>query len=292
MHIYGHEENVALLSEAVRSLVRDPSPAVRAMAIRTLSAMMRHRPQQAVELFVELSLHRDDRILAGRDAHEFLRFAGARYFTDLRPVIERMVESANSAVRMRGAVQAALAALDEAAAHPLAERCLLGDPALRLGVAQVVAANLTNATFRARCEDEIVGMFEDDDAEVRKAAVQVWRELADEDFADSDRLVDAFLKSPAFDPAGATALLQALDLAQAPPPVLSLRACGAVLDAGFGSADAVGGSVTLHELGELSLRAYADAADLSGRNAALDVIDRMLELDSFRFGHALSDYER
>lgn len=123
-HIHRHEDNVAPFSEAVEGLVRDRSAAVRGMAIRTVTGLIRHRPQRAVELFVELASHPDDRVLAGREAHEFLRFAGARYFNSLRPVIERMVESKNAAVRTRGAVQAALAALDDTAAQLLAERCL------------------------------------------------------------------------------------------------------------------------------------------------------------------------
>ena len=289
-HIHRHEANVAPLDEAVESLVHDRSPAVRGMAIRALTGLIRHRARRAVELFVVLASHPDDRILAGRGAHEFLRFVGARYFNSLRPVIERMVESENAAVRTRGAVQAALAALGDTAAQPLAERCLAGDPALRLGVARVSAANVRSSP--RRCEAALIGLFDDPDPEVRKAGSEVFRELADEDFANSEQIVDTFLTSAAFDADGAEALFLGLDLAHAPPPALSLRACSAYLDADFAAGDAVGGSRALRDLGELAVRAYADADDRAGQNAALDVIDRMLELETFRVNQALADYER
>lgn len=291
-HVHRHEDNVAPFSEAVESLVHDRSAAVRVMAIRTLTGLMRHRPHWAVGLFGELASHPDDRILASREAHKFLRFAGLRYFSRLRPVIECMVESETAAVRTSGAVQAALAALEDTAAQPLAERCLAGDPALRLGVARVTAANVRTAGYRARCEAELIGMFDDADAEVRKAATKVFRELADENFTNSENLVDEFLTSAGFDTDGAEALLHGLDLAPAPPPALSLRACSAFLNADFAVGDAVGGSMVFHDLGKLVVRAYADADDLAGQNAALDVIDRVLELDSFRVNPALTDYER
>lgn len=165
-----------------------------------------------------------------------------------------------------------------------------GDPALRLGVARVTAANVRNAPYRARCEAQLIGLFDDRDPEVRKAGSEVFRELADENFANSEQLVEAFLRSAAFDADGAKALLHGLDLAQAPPPALSLRS--AALDAAFAAGDAVGGGMALHDLGELAARAYADADDLAGQNAALDVIDRVLELDTFRVNRALADYER
>ena len=37
---------------------------------------------------------------------------------------------------------------------------------------------------------------------------------------------------------------------------------------------------------------HADAVDLAGQNAALDLIDRLLELDAFRFNQSLSDFDR
>lgn len=40
------------------------------------------------------------------------------------------------------------------------------------------------------------------------------------------------------------------------------------------------------------MRAYADADGLNANNAAVDVIDRVVGLDTFHVASALADYER
>lgn len=292
-HIHHHEANVDPFAKAVESLASDPSAAVRAMAARTLSAVMRYRPERAVQLFLSLSGHPDDRVLAGREAHEFLRFAGRRHFDVLRPVIERMIDSEHPAVRTCGAVHAALVALDGLSGQDLAERCMSGDAALRRGVARVDAANIRDATYRERCEEHLIILFNDADAEVRADASKVFRELTDENFAGADRLVGAFLASAAFDPKGADTILLSLESASAPPPALSLRVCNAFLSTDWAERNTAGGGTALYHAGELAIRAYADAAgDLAAFDAALDIIDRVLALDTFRLSRVLTDHER
>jgi hypothetical protein len=292
VHIHHHRENVEPCMPAIESFVRDVSAAVRGMAVRTLTALMRHEPQRAAELFVALASHPNDRILAGREAHEFLRYAAREHFDRLRPVLERMIASNVAPVRTRGAVQIALVALDGEHGQDLAERCLQGDEAQRLGVAQVNAANIKNARYRSRCEAQLVAAFDDEDEAVRAAASKVFRELSDENFAGADGLVDAFLGSKAFDVEGSQALLHGLEMAGAPPPALALQVAGAFLDAEFASSEASGGGMAIHDLGELAARAYADADGLDAKNAALNIIDRLVALDTFRIARALADYER
>lgn len=292
-HIHRHEANVDPFAKAVESLAGDRSAAVRGMAARTLSALMRHRPERAVQLFLHLTEHPDDRVLAGREAHEFLRFAGQRHFDVLRSVMERMIDSEHAAVRTRGAVHAALVALDGVTGQDLVERCMSGDAALRRGVARVNAANIRSATYRGRCEEHLIVLFNDDDGEVRATASEVFRELTDENFAGTDRLVDAFLASAAFDTKGAEAIFHSLEMANAPPAAVSLRVCEAFLRADWAERDTAGGGTALYNAGELAIRAYADAAgDAQASNAALDVIDRILALDTFRVSRVLADYER
>ncbi len=263
------------------------------MAARTLSALMRHRPERAAQLFVTLAEHSDDRVLAGREAHEFLRFAGRRHFDALRSVVERMIESEIAAVRSSGAVHAALVALDGATGRDLRERCTSGDAALRLGVARVEAANVRDATYRERSEEQLIVLFADDDDDVRAAASEVFRELAAENFARADRLVEAFITSAAFNTKGAETILHSLEMADAPPSRLSLRVCRAFLSRDWAERDVAGGGTALYNAGELAIRAYADAAgDADASNAALDVIDRILALDTFRVSRVLDDYER
>ncbi|MFL5846260.1 MAG: hypothetical protein ACJ762_16350 [Solirubrobacteraceae bacterium] len=292
VHIHSHEENVGPFMAAIEALVHDVSAAVRGMTVRTLTALMRHQSSRAVDLFVDLASHPDDRILAGRETHEFLRYAAREHFDILRPVLERMVASDLPVIRTRGAVQAAIVGLDGEHGQDLVERCLRGDEAHRLGVAQVNAANITQARYRSRCEEQLAGAFDDDDEKVRTAASTVFRELSELNFADADELVDAFLSSRAFDAEGSQALLHGLEMADAPPPALSLRVAGAFLGAEFASGEAAGGRMAVHDVAELAARAYADANDLEGKNAALDVIDGVVALDTFRIARALAEYER
>ena len=233
VHIHRHKENVEPFMPAIERLAGDVSADVRGMAIRTLTALMHHDPQRAVELFVELASHPNDRILAGREAHEFLRYAGREYFESLQPVMERMIASVFAAVRTRGAVHIALVALDGEHGQSLAEQCLHGDPALRLGVARVNAANFQNVRYRSRCEPQLGAAFDDDDDKVRGAARQVFVELSQENFSSAEGLADTFLVSKAFDVDGSQAILHALEMADAPPPALSLRVAEAFLDAEF-----------------------------------------------------------
>ncbi len=291
VHLHCHEQNVEPFNAAIERLVRDVSAPVRGMAIRVLTALMRHQMQRAVELFVKLAAHPNDRILAGREAHEFLRFAGREHFEDLRPVMERMITSDLAAVRTRGAVQVALVALDGEHGQDIAERCLHGDAALRLGVARVNAANIQDARYRSRCEGQLASSFVDDSDEVRAAASNVFREFSDENFSGADALVDTFLASKAFSVEGSEAILHALEMADAPPPELSLRVADAFLDAEF-AAEATDRGTAIQDVGQLAARAYANADGLEGKNAALDVIDRVVALDTFRIARALAEYER
>lgn len=292
VHIHRHKENVEPFMPMIESLVGDVSAAVRGIAVRTLIALMRHYPQRAVELFVGLASHPNDGILAGREAHEFLRYAGREHFESLHPIMERMICSDLAAVRTRGAVQIALVALAGEHGQDLAERCLHGDEALRLGVAQVNSANIRDARYRSRCEEQLAAVFHDDADKVRAAASQLFRELSQENFSGAERLVDAFLGSKAFDVDGSQAILHGLEMADAPPPALALRVCTAFLDAGFAAGEAAASGMAIHDLGELAARAYVDADGLDGKNAALDVIDRVLALDTFRVARALAEYER
>jgi hypothetical protein len=292
-HIHHHAANIELLRPAIESLVDDSSAAVRAVAARTLTAILRHDPARAVNLFLRLADHSDDRALAGREAHEFLRYAAPRHFLALRPVIERMLESDRPAVRTRGAVHAALVALDGDTGNDLTHRYMTDDAACRLGIARVNAANFRNAAYRDRTESQLVALFDDDDAEVRKAAGDVFRELTSENFAGAEQLVHAFLASRAFDDEGARSLLQSLEMADAPPLQISLDVCNAFLDQSRRGEHVRDHDVAIHDAGELAIRAYANAGgSTAALNAALDVIDGILELDTFRVSRALAEYDR
>jgi HEAT repeat protein len=292
VHIYLHRENAQRLEGTIEHLVDDPSAAVRVMAIRCLSGLMRWDAPRAVELFLQLASHPDDGILGTRQAHEFLRYAGPRHYQQLQNVLQRMLDSPLDQVRTSGAVQIGLVALDGETAQDLAHYCLTGDPALRLGTARVNAANVRAARYRDRCLNALEQHFNDAEANIRKAAAQAFHELAQQNFAGSEKLIVDFLTSPHFGDDSSTRLLHALDEAEAPPPELALRVCRAFLETtGIDDPADSHGSRTF-DVSELAVRAYADAEDDAGRSRALDVIDIALERGAYRAIHALREHDR
>lgn len=292
VHVHRHLDNAERLRGTIEALGEDRSPAVRTMAIRCLTALMRWEADRAVELFVRLAAHADDRVLGTRDAYDFLRYAGPRHYPRLEAILRRMLESANEQVRTVGAVQVGLVALDGHGAQELAESCLKGDKALRLGIARVNAANVRAARHRDRCLAALKRHFEDSECEVRKAAVHAFIELAEVNFERGGELVEQYLDSPYFGDESSEMLLHALENAEAPPPAITLRVCQAFLDV-VDVADVSGcrGSLGI-DVSELGARAYADADDHAGRERALDVIDSAIERGAYGATRALRDHDR
>ena len=163
----------------------------------------------------------------------------------------------------------------------------------RLGLAKVNAANIASAAHRAGCERQHERLFDEQNADVRAAAVEVFHELAELDFEGAGQLVTAFLNSAAFDVLGAERLLTCLDMAASPPPEIVIGACQAVIGVTQRNRDSPAGAVAIHNTVEFAIGAYADAAgDLKLRNAALGVIDRLLELDTYGITSAIEAHDR
>lgn len=291
-HVFRHEDNIDAFAGAITTLVSDASAPVRSMTVDILSAMLGYRPQQAVELFARLADHPDERLLAGRVAHPFLRWAGGRYLDQLKPIIDRMIGSDHDEVRVRGAAQAALAALANPAAEDLVQRCLTGGPGLRKGVVRVLAANVRDASYRDLCAHHLIALFDDPDPDVRAAAAEVFIAAGREGFDGINGLVEAFIISRSFDADGAEKLLHGLEMATSAPSDLVLQACTAYIQSDFTGARSHGRGMALRNAGDLVLRAYASARTREAREAALDVIDQLLMLGTYRLGSSLVNYER
>jgi hypothetical protein len=115
--VHHNAASIAPLEPAIRSLLADPVADVQAMAVEITLGLLRHKPKLAVEL----ADRADDRILATRHAHNFMRYRGSVDFEVLQPTIRRMLSSERPAVRKEGAVQAALIAMNDSSAqlsHP------------------------------------------------------------------------------------------------------------------------------------------------------------------------------
>ena len=155
------------------AMVHDPSPAVRALVAHVLLATLRHDRDFAVIRFVELCA--DDGLLATHYVEQFLRYGTQTHFNELEPVLSRMLASDDENIATVGARQSCLASLTIQEAIPLGQRCVSGSKPLRLGAAEVYAANLKDSALRADCEDMLAQLFNDSDDEVRKKAAFCFR---------------------------------------------------------------------------------------------------------------------
>jgi hypothetical protein len=254
---------------------------------------LRHAPDLALDLFEQLGDNSADDVLATSYVHDFLRYRGSIDYERLSPIIRRMIESTDPEVRTAGAVQATLAALNEEKAGSIADHCVAAKAAeLRLGSARVYGANLTNARHRAKCEAALTLLFDDENAEVRKAASEAVSRLRDDQLLDVVPLIRRFLDSRAFCD-HPDAALHAMEFADAPPPDLSLDVCERVmnrLSESAGIADRDG--ALAHDVSELLVRAYADAGDPPTLNRALDLIDSALQRDLLGAYRALREHDR
>jgi len=101
----GNREHIPALEPAIRSLVTDPEPPVRALAIEIPLWMLRHDEDLALQLFEEGVADAGEDVLDSRGVSEFLRYRGQRYFDRLLPLIERMLASKSEDVQRNGAVR-------------------------------------------------------------------------------------------------------------------------------------------------------------------------------------------
>ena len=225
----GNREHIPALEPAIRSLVTDPEPPVRALAIEIPLWMLRHDEDLALELFEEGVADAEEDVLDSRGVSEFLRYRGRRYFDRLLSLIERMLASKSEDVQRNGAVQATLIALGEPDARELVERCLDGPTAQRRGVARVCAANVADPSHREYCEGLLIALFDDPDEDVRNDAVVAIREMRKGGAERSTRLIERLLASRAFGD-DLRAPVMAIKEADAPPPQLALEVAEKTLE--------------------------------------------------------------
>ena len=136
-------------------MILDRSPAVLSCVAGTLRAVEYRDHAFGMSLFQRMNLS-EDRLLATEHVRQFIRANLRDNFSDLRPIIERMLRSSEPEVCDTGGVLAGIATLELESAADLADEALHGDSRQRLGVAKVSAANIAVPEYRTRCEAMLV----------------------------------------------------------------------------------------------------------------------------------------
>ncbi|MEV4926366.1 NACHT domain-containing protein [Streptomyces roseoverticillatus] len=282
----------ALVVPHLRRLAADPSLPVRACVAHVLYAAMRHDRPAAADAFTVLT-EAPDQLLA---SPYVTRLVVALCHGDPvagRPVMERMLHSSVATVRRVGGQIAALAAMEWEMTDLLAKVLSGNDGALRQGAADVCAQRLMNTGDAALAHHALVRFFHDPEETVREAAAAVAAALRGRRLVPFRRTVTALIDSRAF----RSALPQLLiTLEHAPDRVddLVLTCVRRFLEV-FGSASAdlsTGAAADAHHIGELLVRAYAQAASAARRSEILDLLDQLLLMGAYGVDEAISSTDR
>ena len=178
-------------------IVQDKSVCVMSCVASTLCAVAYHDVPLAFELFARVDIV-DDRLLATRHVYDFILSGLRNRYEQLRPFIERMLRSSDMTVCEAGGRLAGIAALEHEDATELVEKATAGNEKGRLGITEVAAANIATPDYRVWCEEHLVVLFNDEDADVRRAAAQSFRYLKDESLESYEALLRTFCDSKAY----------------------------------------------------------------------------------------------
>ena len=269
-------------------MVNDLSTAVRAMVAHTLLGALRYDRDFAVGRFVELCA--DDEVLATPFVEQFLKYGVQTHFDDLEPVLSRMLSSDDDDVATVGARQSCLASLTVGEAVPLGQQCVSGSKPLRLGAAEVYAANLKASALRAECEAMLAQLFNDPNDKVRGAAASCFRHFSGWDLGEYVNLANHYVESTAFT-AEYNPLLTALEETTAHIPALVVAACERFFDLAAEDGHNVN-MIDTQNVVNLVVRAYSQTSDVHIRNRCLDLIDRMHLLGVYGLDNTLAALDR
>jgi hypothetical protein len=286
----GHR--TALAQDTFAQLAADPSVAVRACVAHVLSAGLRYAQTQAVDAFATL-IQTDDRLLATRPVEQLIVYIGFRDTTAVTPVIERMLGSEFEDVREVGGRMAAFASLELDRPEMLRAVLAATDPAARKGAAETCAHRLPSTGDADSATNALRAFVQDENATVRAGAAQVASVLRDRPLAPHQELLLSLIASPSFSDALPQLLLT---LERAPDRVdeLVLATAQRFVELYEGeianiSTRAAGDA---RGVGDLVLRAYAQADNPERRHSALDLIDKLLEHAAYGFSESVGTAER
>ena len=273
-------------------MVRDPSPAVLSCVAGMLRAIAYHQPELGFQLFQDMDFS-EEGLLATRDVREFIRERLRDRFPELRPVLKRMLYSSDPKVCEVGARFACLAFLSARDAGDLVNEALHGTPCQRLGVAQIVAANVGDPECRGWSAEALHQLFDDDDSKVRNAAASCFRELKDEDLDAYESLVEAFCNSNAFheDTFG---ILKLMETSLGRLPGMTCLVCEKFLDRFADEARDIRTrrAADAPSLVKLIFRTYQQHSDDEWTSRALALIDRLCLEWIGDTGQQLEQFER
>ena len=283
--------NIDRFGPTLDRMVRDRSASVLSWVAATLRAVALHDPSLAMRLFRDMDLS-ETWLLATRHVQNFIEERLADSFTELRPILDRMVGSSEPEIGRAGARLATLALLMDQDSADLVEDSFRGGPDHRLGVAEVASANIAVPECRRWATRSLTVLFNDDNVEVRAAAESCFRELRHEALDEYEELIEAFCDSPALQD-GSRSLLHLLEESRGRLPGITCVVCEKLLAIWTkGNGDILTGHVDTLTLATLVFRTYQQHQSDEWGDRTLDLIDRMCLDGIGDAGRQLEQFER
>ena len=260
-------------------MVKDPSVSVLSCVAGALRAVAHHDPALGMSLFLDMaSKLSEDRLFATHHVYHFIRDNLYDCFADLRPIIERMLQSSALEVCETGARLACIAAvIHEKSAADLADEAMHGNARHRLGVAQVVSANIATPEYQDWCEARLAVLFNDDDEDVRREAASCFRSLRGKALDRYENLIVAFSDSKAYQE-DSYSILRTLEKSLRRLPGVTCMVCEKFFDRFSDETKdtRTGRSADMHTIPKLIFRTYQQHQDDdTWASRSLDLIDRL-----------------
>jgi hypothetical protein len=284
-------ERTALVSPYLVELASDPVLSVRSCVAHTVAACLRHARPTAYEAFERL-IAAGDLLLASDLLDDLMFYIGNVDPDRIDPVIERMLDSADSEVRQAGGRMAAFAALQWERPHFM-ERVLAADTDVRTGAALVCSARVDRAANSELVVAALRQLMRDDEVEVRQAVGRLAGYLRRHNLRPFADFLADLIASPSYVHATPQLLIA---LQEAPDKVDDLvdLAAHRFLDI-YGSDVAdirTGAAGDAHHISDLVVRGLAQTRDKKRISALLDLLDRLVELGVYGVAQAIDDAER
>ena len=288
----GDGHRTALIVPSLDQLAEDPTVAVRCCVSHLLTACLRHARTEAIAAFQRL-IATDDRLLATDQVLNLMIYIGLGDASAIEPVIQRMLGSAYAEVLQAAGMMAAFAGLELGLGHLLTTARDSSDATTRKGAAGMCARRLALTASPSVAAKALERFLNDEDDDVRSAAAEVAVHLRGRALRPFLDVLTTLVASPAFSSSLPQLLLT---LQQAPDRIedLVIQCVRRFLDlhsTEIGDiATAAAGEA--RNVGQLVLRAYAEAADRAARTAVLDLIDELLLAGTYDFAEAVNEAER
>ena len=270
----------------------DASTAVLSCVVGTLRAVAYHDSALGIRLFRSMDFS-EEALLGTPDSYRFIRDRLRDSFSDLRPLLGRMLRSPEPKVCEAGARLVSIAFLLNQDAGDLVNEALHGSPGQRLGIATVAAANVTLPEWRAWSQESLHMLFNDEDTKVRNAAAACFRELQDEDLDAYQDLIDVFCNSRAFQEESFR-ILQLMETSLGRLPGMTCLVCEKFLDRFADEARDIrtARAADAPSLVKLIFRTYQQHSDDEWTPRALALIDRLCLEGIGEAGQQLEQFER